>query len=83
MRQSKREKADDSDEEMEIDDEEDLPEKKDTSTSCCPITKPAFNVQTAAPATVPSQVQQPTTKLLCQNLPQEVTGDVLDVLFQQ
>jgi len=33
-RQSKREKADDSDEEMEIDDEDDAPQKNDIGTSC-------------------------------------------------
>jgi len=66
-RPSKREKGDDSDEEMEIEDEEDSPQKKDTS----------------APAAVPSQVQQATARLLCQNLPQEVTDGVLGVLFQQ
>lgn len=67
-RQSKREKADDSDEEMEIDDEEETPQKNDTLVP---------------PTSVPSQVQQPTARLLCQNLPQEVTDDVLSVLFQQ
>jgi hypothetical protein len=32
---------------------------------------------------VPPPVQQPSTRLLCTNLPQEVTDDVLSVLFQQ
>ncbi|KAF8165394.1 hypothetical protein B0H34DRAFT_793788 [Crassisporium funariophilum] len=67
-RQSKREKADDSDEEMEIDDDEETPQKTDSS---------------AAPSDVPAQVQQPSSRLLCTNLPQEVTDDVLSVLFQQ
>lgn len=31
----------------------------------------------------PSAVQQPSARLLCTNLPQEVTDDVLSVLFQQ
>ncbi|KAJ3506041.1 hypothetical protein NLJ89_g7093 [Agrocybe chaxingu] len=66
-RQSKRERADESDEEMEIDDEEEAPQKTEPS----------------APTIVPSQVQKPTAKLLCTNLPQEVTDDVLGVLFQQ
>lgn len=35
------------------------------------------------PATVPQQVEMPTARLLCTNLPQEVTDDVLSVLFQQ
>jgi len=67
-RHSKREKADDSDEEMEIDDDEETPRKNDSS---------------AAPSSVPTQVQQPSLRLLCTNLPQEVTDDVLSVLFQQ
>jgi len=32
---------------------------------------------------VPVSVQQPSSRLLCTNLPQEVTDDVLSVLFQQ
>ncbi|PPR05645.1 hypothetical protein CVT24_002870 [Panaeolus cyanescens] len=68
-RKTKREKSDESsDEEMEIDDDEDAPEKKQSS---------------AAPTTVPTQVQQPSARLLCTNLPQEVTDEVLSVLFQQ
>jgi len=35
-RHSKREKVDDSDEEMEIDDEEETPQKSDLCMSCCP-----------------------------------------------
>jgi hypothetical protein len=37
----------------------------------------------ATPSTMPQQVSMPTTRLLCTNLPQEVTEDVLAVLFQQ
>lgn len=37
----------------------------------------------AAPSSVPTQVQQPSQRLLCTNLPQVVTNDVLSVLFQQ
>ena len=37
----------------------------------------------AAPSSVPAQVQQPSLRLLCTNLPQVVTNDVLSVLFQQ
>ncbi|KAL0949772.1 hypothetical protein HGRIS_009811 [Hohenbuehelia grisea] len=33
--------------------------------------------------TVPTSIQQPSARLLCTNLPQEVTDDVLSVLFQQ
>ncbi|KAF8192550.1 hypothetical protein BJ912DRAFT_264950 [Pholiota molesta] len=67
-RQAKREKSDDSDEEMEIDDEEETLQKQDTSI---------------APTSVPAPVQSPSSRLLCTNLPQEVTDDVLSVLFQQ
>jgi len=42
------------------------------------------NVQNVKPlATMPAPVQQPSARLLCTNLPQEVTDDVLSVLFQQ
>ncbi|KAH7887793.1 hypothetical protein F5I97DRAFT_1935858 [Phlebopus sp. FC_14] len=34
-------------------------------------------------AVLPPPVQQPSARLLCTNLPQEVTDDVLSVLFQQ
>jgi hypothetical protein len=37
----------------------------------------------ATPSSVPTQVQQPSLRLLCTNLPQVVTNDVLSVLFQQ
>lgn len=45
-----------------------------------------FTIHTSkavTPATVPQQVLMPTPRLLCTNLPQEVTDDVLSVLFQQ
>ncbi|KAF7977643.1 hypothetical protein HWV62_3060 [Athelia sp. TMB] len=67
-RQTKREKADDDDdEEMEIDDEE---EPGPASTT--PFTS----------ASVPPTSQQPTSRLLCTNLPQEVTDDVLTILLE-
>jgi len=70
-RQAKREKADeDSDEEMEIeDDEHDSPAQH--STPFTDITS------------IPPAAHQPTSRLLCTNLPQEVTNDVLSVLLQQ
>ncbi|KAH6914963.1 hypothetical protein BKA70DRAFT_1368788 [Coprinopsis sp. MPI-PUGE-AT-0042] len=69
-RQAKREKSEESsDEEMEIEDDDDGPAQ---STS-------AF----ANATTVPTAVEHPTSRLLCTNLPQEVTNDVLSVLFQQ
>ncbi|KAF8741110.1 hypothetical protein AX14_005713 [Amanita brunnescens Koide BX004] len=36
-----------------------------------------------APPPVPAQVQRPSARLMCTNLPQEVTDDMLAVLFQQ
>jgi len=41
------------------------------------------NVQQKPLATMPAPTQQPSARLLCTNLPQEVTDDVLSVLFQQ
>ncbi|KAI0638004.1 RNA-binding domain-containing protein [Trametes polyzona] len=69
-REAKREKQDDSDddgEEMEIEDDDEGGAKQ------------------AAPSNgqVPAAVQQPSARLMCLNLPQEVTDDVLSVLFQQ
>lgn len=68
-RTTKREKSDDSDEEMEIEDDDDSGAQNKTSSEMS--------------STVPQQVSMPTTRLLCTNLPQEVTDDVLSVLFQQ
>jgi len=68
-RQAKREKADEDDEEeMEIDEDE---ESVQPSTS-------ALTSDSVPPAS-----EQPSARLLCTNLPQEVTNDVLSVLFQQ
>lgn len=69
-RQAKRERGEDNEdeEEMEIDDDDELPLKTDTSVT---------------PTTVPPQVQHSSARLLCTNLPQEVTDEVLSVLFQQ
>ncbi|KAG6337353.1 hypothetical protein ID866_1726 [Astraeus odoratus] len=39
--------------------------------------------QNRTEATLPAPTQQPSARLLCTNLPQEVTDDVLSVLFQQ
>ncbi|KAF9006432.1 hypothetical protein BDQ17DRAFT_1351723 [Cyathus striatus] len=67
-RQAKREKSDEDEEEMEIDDD-DEPSAK--------------NLSVATSATIPQQLQYPSARLLCTNLPQEVTDSVLSVLFQQ
>jgi len=69
-RATKREKGDSEDEEeMEIDEEDESAPKKQSSN--------------ISPQTLPASVQHPSTRLLCTNLPQEVTDDVLNVLFQQ
>jgi hypothetical protein len=47
------------------------------------FTPPFLFEKAAAPSSVPAQVQQPSLRLLCTNLPQVVTNDVLSVLFQQ
>ncbi|KAG6860996.1 hypothetical protein C0995_005016 [Termitomyces sp. Mi166 len=68
-RSAKREKsAEEDEEEMEIDDEDEPAQPSNTFSSA---------------TVVPSASQQPSTRLLCTNLPQEVTDDVLAVLFQQ
>ncbi|KAJ4466546.1 hypothetical protein J3R30DRAFT_3311057 [Lentinula aciculospora] len=68
-RQTKREKAE-SDDEMEIDDDE------DDDSGPQPNGGPAAGV-------IPSQVDYPTSRLFCTNLPLEVTDSILSVLFQQ
>ncbi|KAH9912610.1 RNA-binding domain-containing protein [Epithele typhae] len=76
-REAKRERpapADDDsdDEEMEIeDDDEQAAGKASASGAWC------FGCQ------IPAAAQQPSARLMCLNLPQEVTEDVLSVLFQQ
>ncbi|KIY73711.1 RNA-binding domain-containing protein [Cylindrobasidium torrendii FP15055 ss-10] len=65
---SKKKSADESsDEEMEIDDED---EEKS-------------NLPTYSSEILPPQVHVPTARLLCTNLPGEVTDDVLTVLFEK
>ncbi|KAG6890260.1 hypothetical protein C0992_002526 [Termitomyces sp. T32_za158] len=66
-RNAKREKSEEEEEEMEIDDDDEPAELSNTFSS----------------TTAPSASQQPSARLLCTNLPQEVTDDVLAVLFQQ
>ena len=81
---SKREKSeDDSDgEEMEIDEDE------DTAPPIKPLGMPYISPYERCShnfivANIPPPTQHPSTRLLCTNLPQEVTDDVLSVLFQQ
>ncbi|KAJ7937103.1 hypothetical protein B0H13DRAFT_1852644 [Mycena leptocephala] len=74
-RKAKRDKADDDDdEEMEIDDEEDHPQNG--NASCI-----YFTISFLEAGEQP--VAHPTARLLCTNLPQEVSDGVLSVLFQQ
>ncbi|KAG6821232.1 hypothetical protein H0H93_002342 [Arthromyces matolae] len=67
-RNTKREKSEEDEEEMEIDDDDEPAQKSNTLSST---------------TGVPNASQQPSTRLLCTNLPQEVTDDILAVLFQQ
>ncbi|KAF8627179.1 hypothetical protein AX15_004497 [Amanita polypyramis BW_CC] len=66
-RHVKREKSGEDEEEMEIDEDE----------------EGGKLVHAPATPSVPPQAQRPSIRLLCTNLPQEVTDDVLAVLFQQ
>lgn len=50
---------------------------------CCNISFTYCFSQAVVPTSMPTQVQSPSSRLLCTNLPQEVTDDVLSVLFQQ
>lgn len=86
-REAKREKNDEDDgEEMEIEDDDDSNAK--------PSTSPDFPTYQYYPVidslvllhhqgAIPQAVKQASARLLCSNLPQEVTDDVLSVLFQQ
>ncbi|KAH9948354.1 RNA-binding domain-containing protein [Amylocystis lapponica] len=67
-RQSKREKTNEDEDGEEMEIEDDEDGAKQTG---------------ASNATVPPVVQYQSARLLCTNLPQEVTDDVLSVLFQQ
>jgi len=81
-RQSKREKVDDDDgEEMEIDEDEEATQQGAMSGM---LHRSDLYVRLfLSEAVIPPAVQQPSARLLCTNLPQEVTDDVLSVLFQQ
>jgi hypothetical protein len=78
-RKAKRDKGDDDDEEMEIDDDEENPQNANTCTS--PFTSTNASISPPKAGEVP--VAGPTARLLCTNLPQEVSDGVLSVLFQQ
>ncbi|KAJ7904462.1 hypothetical protein B0H14DRAFT_2662967 [Mycena olivaceomarginata] len=79
IRKAKRDKGDDDDEEMEIDDDEENPQNANTCTS--PFT--SMNASISPPKAGEVPVAGPTARLLCTNLPQEVSDGVLSVLFQQ
>ncbi|KAI0368089.1 RNA-binding domain-containing protein [Pilatotrama ljubarskyi] len=68
-REVKREKTDNSDDEGE---EMEIEDDEEAAKQAAP-----------ANGQVPAAVQQPSARLMCLNLPQEVTDDVLAVLFQQ
>lgn len=89
-RQAKKEKTvdddDDDGEEMEIEEDEE-PGAKGKNGGMPYSLKVSHMVLTSGAfygvGVIPPVVHQPSTRLLCTNLPQEVTDDVLSVLFQQ
>jgi U2 small nuclear ribonucleoprotein B'' len=82
-RHAKREKADDDEEEMEIDEEEEQAAANNMPSMTCYFSPCIICFTLALEDTIPAPVQQVTQRLLCTNLPQEVTDDVLSVLFSQ
>lgn len=86
-RDTKREKVvdDDEGEEMEIEDEDDVNVKgKATGTLDMSLLQFDHGVYlTFLVDSAPPVVSHPSARLLCTNLPLEVTDDVLSVLFQQ
>ncbi|KAF8076330.1 hypothetical protein FPV67DRAFT_1407754 [Lyophyllum atratum] len=73
-RTTKREKAEEDEEEMEIDDEDDSAQQ--TNNNACTSRR-------SSTTAIPPPSQYPSARLVCNNLPQEVTDEVLSVLFQQ
>ncbi|KAH9983208.1 RNA-binding domain-containing protein [Russula compacta] len=84
---TKREKvADDDDEEMDIDDDDDEagpPEPTTSNSTSCISVFDYGTMFTSSCSTAHLAQVQPSNKLQCSNLPQEVTNGVLAVLFQQ
>ena len=84
---AKREKVVDADdEEMDIEDDDETGPPTSTtsnSTSCISPTVPKLCNNVYTVTIVHSAQVQPSNKLQCSNLPQEVTNGVLAVLFQQ
>ena len=86
---AKRERVDEDDEEMDIDDDDDdegSPSAQTTSNSMSVLSYAVLNysIVFAIPClTIHLAQVQPSNKLHCSNLPQEVTNGVLAVLFQQ
>ena len=85
---AKRERVEEEDEEMDIDDDDDEggPSAPTTSNSTSVLSYAVFNystVFTPSCSTIHLAQVQPSNRLHCSNLPQEVTNGVLAVLFQQ
>lgn len=77
---------DDDDEEMEIEDDEDAPVKPANTANGAQICilSPSHEAHALSnTGQIPAAIQQQSARLMCLNLPQEVTDDVLAVLFQQ
>ncbi|KAI0353474.1 RNA-binding domain-containing protein [Trametes cingulata] len=85
VKRERTENSDDEGEEMEIEDDEEGA-KQAAPANGAPVAclHSACVVLTFLnTGQVPAAVQQPSARLMCLNLPQEVTDDVLAVLFQQ
>src|SRR6266849_4688764 len=86
---AKRERVEEDDEEMDIDDDDDDEgghSAPTTSNSTSVLTYAVFNystIFTPSCSTIHLAQVQPSNRLHCSNLPQEVTNGVLAVLFQQ
>lgn len=71
-RDAKRERKSDADDDDDDEEEMEIEDDEDDSSK-----------RSSAKNAVPQAVQQPSARLLCTNLPQEVTDPMLSVLFQQ
>ncbi len=86
---AKRERVEEDDEEMDIDDDDDDEgghSAPTTSNSTSVLSYAVFNystIFTPSCSTIHLAQVQPSNRLHCSNLPQEVTNGVLAVLFQQ
>jgi U2 small nuclear ribonucleoprotein B'' len=80
----KKRKGDDDDEDMEMDEEDNVPAAGESECPAVPHGRVDRNILAAKAPLPPAQpAGYISATLRCENLPQEVTDDVLAVLFQQ